>query len=241
MRRWRFLVVVSVAQLALLLFHLGTQSLWLDEVMGFDVARGSWDGMFAFFRSLPEQHPLYYLLLRGWLVFGTSDTALRLFSVIPAVATVWALYFLVERLRDRDTARVAALLTAAAPDLPYYGQGARMDALLGLLTVLNSYWFVVSLDTRARPAVAWYLVTAVCGVYTHLFFWFVLLGQLVFIVLRDWPPRRAALQVAAAQALVALAYLPWALLLVTRKPEPQLWKGAAQVVFGLPYTLLRVS
>src|SRR5437879_4630652 len=110
MRRWRFLVALSAAQLTLLLFHLGRQNLWLDEVTSLDVAQGSWSGALAFFRYLPEQHPLYYLLLRGWLVFGSSEAALRLLSAILAVATVWALYPLVERLQGWGAARVAALL-----------------------------------------------------------------------------------------------------------------------------------
>jgi len=240
--RWRFLTAVSAVQLAFLLYHLGSQSLWLDEVTSFDVARGSWGGMVAFFRSLPEQHPFYYLLLRAWLVsFGTSDAALRLLSVLPAVAGVWALFFLVERLRDRQTAAVAAVLMAFAPYWLYYGQEGRMYALLGFLTVFNAYWFLVFLDEGSRGARTTYVISAMCGVYTHLLFWFALFAQLVFVALRDWPRRGALLRVAKVQALVALAYLPWAALLVTRRPEAQSWKGAAHVLFGLPYTLLRFS
>src|SRR3989475_5862860 len=58
MKRWRFLAVISAAQLALLLAHLGRDSLWLDEVTSADVAGAPWGRVWAFFRSLPEQHPL---------------------------------------------------------------------------------------------------------------------------------------------------------------------------------------
>src|SRR2546426_1190494 len=122
MRRWRFLAVISAAQLALLLAHLGRDSLWLDEVTSADVAGAPWGRVWAFFRSLPEQHPLYYLLLRGWTILGTSEATLRSLSVVLAIATVWALYVLVERLAGERTARVAAVIAAASPYLLYYGQ-----------------------------------------------------------------------------------------------------------------------
>src|SRR3989454_12334151 len=113
MRRWRFLAVISAAQLALLFAHLGRDSLWLDEVTSADVAGAPWGRVWAFFRSLPEQHPLYYLLLRGWTILGTSEATLRSLSVVLAIATVWALYVLVERLAGERTARVAAVIAAA--------------------------------------------------------------------------------------------------------------------------------
>src|SRR3989442_13747151 len=241
MRRWRFLAVISAAQLALLFAHLGRDSLWLDEVTSADVAGAPWGRVWAFFRSLPEQHPLYYLLLRGWTILGTSEATLRSLSVVLAIAAVWALYALVGRLAGERTARVAAVIAAASPYLLYYGQEARMYALLAFLTVFNGYWFLVWQDTGARRPLALYLASAVCGVYTHLFFWWVLLAQLAFVILRDWPLRTAWRKTVGAQLAVAIAYSPWVLLLATHRPEPQAWKGPATVVFGIPYTLLRFS
>src|SRR2546428_792 len=153
MRRWRFLAVISAAQLALLFAHPGRGSLWLDEVTSADVAGAPWGRVWAFFRSLPEQHPLYYLLLRGWTILGTSEATLRSLSVVLAIATVWALYALVGRLAGERTAWVAAVIAAASPYLLYYGQEARMYALLAFLTVANGYWFLVWHDTDARPLV----------------------------------------------------------------------------------------
>src|SRR3989442_11371959 len=97
MRRWRFLAVISAAQLALLLAHLGRDSLWLDEVTSADLAGAPWGRGCAFFRSLPEQHPLYYLLVRGWTILRTAEATLRSLSVVLAMATGWALYVLVQR------------------------------------------------------------------------------------------------------------------------------------------------
>src|SRR2546428_440194 len=206
MRRWRFLAVISAAQLALLFAHLGRDSLWLDEVTSADVAGAPWGRVWAFFRSLPEQHPLYYLLLRGWTILGTSEATLRSLSVVLAIATVWALYALVGRLAGERTARVAAVIAAASPYLLYYGQEARMYALLAFLTVANGYWFLVWQDTGARRSLALYLASAVCGVYTHLFFWWVLLAQLAFVILRDWPVPAGLRKNLGAQLAVGLAH-----------------------------------
>src|SRR5438034_225132 len=115
MKRWRFLAVISAAQLALLLAHLGRDSLWLDEVTSADVAGAPWGRVWAFFRSLPEQHPLYYLLLRGWTILGTSEATLRSLSVVLAIATVWALYALVERLAGERPAEGPATIVFGIP------------------------------------------------------------------------------------------------------------------------------
>src|SRR2546428_9083355 len=241
MKRWPFLATLSAAQLALLLAQLGRNSLWLDENMSLAVASGSWRAALHFFRSLPEQHPLYYLLLRAWLVFGTSQASVRLFSAVFALGTVCALFFLVERLLDRSTAFVAAALMALSPFLLYYGQEARMYTMLAFLTAFNCYWFVATLESDARNARAWYFISAVCGVYTHLFFWLVLLAQALFRAVRDWPRREGLGRLATSLAWVAVLYLPWALLLVVRGAASQSWKGVDNVIFGIPYTVLRFS
>src|SRR5690242_13008309 len=111
MRVWRLLPVVSAANIGLLGYGIARQSLWLDEVMSVRVASRPVRQMTGFFLALPEQHPLYYALLKGWMtVFGSSDASARSLSALFAAACVWLAYFLGRRLLGEREGRVAAVL-----------------------------------------------------------------------------------------------------------------------------------
>ena len=75
--------------------------------------------------------PLYYLLLNLWTrVAGTSDLALRLFSVLWALAAFPLIWLLAERIGGRPAALSSALLYAVAPLSLYYSVEGRMYAML---------------------------------------------------------------------------------------------------------------
>jgi 4-amino-4-deoxy-L-arabinose transferase-like glycosyltransferase len=241
MSRARFLIPLSLAQFSLLVFRSGRQSLWLDEVMSLDAARSPWPRLLAFFRFMPEQHPLYYLVLRTWLPLGTSEVMLRFPSAIFAVATLWVFYLLAERLFDGGVARIAAVLLTLSPFYLYYGQEARMYTMMGFLAVLASLLMVIWLERGSARTLTAYLAIAVLGVYTHLFFFFLLLAHWAFILVHGTGWVRRARILTGGYALVGLAYLPWAYLILARGGAGQSWKGLQHIIFGIPYTLLRFS
>lgn len=71
--------------------------------------------------------PLYYLFLYGWtLVVGTSDTALRLFSVFWSLACFPMLWYLGRRTGGRNSALAAMTLFALAPLSLFYTTEGRM-------------------------------------------------------------------------------------------------------------------
>jgi mannosyltransferase len=240
-KQWRFLAPLSVASLALLAFKIGDQSLWLDEDLSVIVAQSSWEGMWRFFLSMPAQHPLYYLVLRSWTVFGTSEAAVRSLSAVFTVASLWPLYALTRRLVDERTAKVAAVLFCFSPFSLYFGQEARMYSMLGFFTVGSALLFLRCLRAPARLTVISYGLVAVLGAYTHLYFLFSLAAQFIYLVARHRSEYPLFRRVLAAQALAVAGYLPWVLLIVSHNTDEQTWKGPANVVVGIPYALLRFS
>ncbi len=236
-----FLLLLSAAYAALLLFRIDVQSLWLDEVWTVSVASSSWEAMWGSLLSLPEQHPLYYLLLRPWLVVSQSDLAVRLFSVIFAIATLWAVYELAIEVAGTAVARVSAIILVSSPYYLYMGQEARMYTLLGLLTAVNSVCYLRWMRRRSRSYAAGYLLISILGVYTHLYFHFVLLAQLChrYFIDRAWTRQLRTL--IAVQALVIASYVPWAVAILTRGTAAQSWKDLDNVIFAIPYTLFRFT
>ena len=121
---------------ALRAFHLGAQSLWVDEVftwLSVDVGRP-----LHLAAVLENVHgPLYGLILHLWGdLAGDSEWALRAPSVVFGVAVVPALAWLAARWLGRQTAIWAAWLAAGSPYLVWYSQEARNYMLLILCTCL---------------------------------------------------------------------------------------------------------
>lgn len=240
--RWSLVAAFAVAALLLFLFRIEQQSLWLDEIMSLTVARRPLFEMLDFFRGLPEQHPLYYLLLHGWLELGDSEFVLRGFSVVFGVLTVPMLFGMVREVVDEVTAWIATGLLTFSPFWLFYAQEARMYTLLGFLTVVQTWLFLRWTATRGRWHAAAYVLTGVLGVYTHLFFLFVPLSHVVWHGVVSWKDPEEDVGVTLLPvAAVYTAYVPWAVFLLLHFPEGQGWKGMEHVLFGVPYSLFRFS
>ncbi|PWZ67890.1 glycosyltransferase family 39 protein, partial [Staphylococcus pseudintermedius] len=69
--------------------------------------------------------PLYYILLRVWMQFGTSDAWLRGLSVLFGLGSVFLTYQLGRRLAGEKTGLLAALLLALSPLFINHAQEVR--------------------------------------------------------------------------------------------------------------------
>lgn len=242
-KHWVLLAVVT--HIVLGSFRLGSESVWLDELMSIQMAAGTWDNLWRWFRFLPEQHPFYYLLLRPWLaVFGESATALRSFSLLCGAAAVPALYVLGSELVNHRTGLVAAGLLALSPFWLFYSQEGRMYTLLVLLVCWSTLLFVRHLRQReqgSRSRLWTYWTVSVLGMYTHFFFGFVLLAHASAYLLTSENRREGVVGILRLGVPIFLAYLPWAYLLAVGLSGEQDWKSFRTVVFAVPYTLVRFA
>ena len=85
----RALIALTVVAAALRLPTLGSQSLWLDEVLTGRLARGSLGDLLHRVATEEANPPLFYLLEWAWTrVAGTSEVALRLPSALFGIALV---------------------------------------------------------------------------------------------------------------------------------------------------------
>jgi hypothetical protein len=153
--------------------------------------------------------PLYYLLLNRWTrAFGTTDLALRLFSVFWALAAFPLLYLVGRRLGGRRAAVAACLLFTIAPASLYYSVEGRMYSLLWFLA-LAAAWLSLRLHDRGpRPtALPLWVLAGAAGLLTHYFFFFVWAACLVWLWL--YPGRTHRGWLLAAAALTGLLVLPW--------------------------------
>jgi uncharacterized membrane protein len=238
-RRQRLLVtIIALGAFALRLVHLGRDSLWYDETVSVHLAGQRAAELIA--HTARDIHPpLYYLLLRGWLLLagyptGQADPAsfglefmaafMSLFFGVLLVPLTWQL---ARRLRLRHPVPLlSAILIAISPFGVWYSQEVRMytlGAALGLLCLLATLPFLerCASPARLRRAALLYTAAAAAGMYTLYYFAF-LLVSLNLLVVSDLLVRSAKgdrerkekgshrlVLWFGAQAGALLLYLPW--------------------------------
>jgi uncharacterized membrane protein len=153
--------------------------------------------------------PLYYVLLEGWtLIFGTSDLALRLFSVSFSIASLPLLAALARRIASPRAALTSCVLFAFSPLVLYYSTEGRMYSLLIFLALATA---LVSLLLQERgPHVGhcllWVALSA-AGFLTHYFFVFPWLASAAFLFLEPGEFQRRWLFLCSLG--IGLLILPW--------------------------------
>lgn len=205
-------LVITLLGFALRLYRLGAQSLWYDETVS------------AYLASLPAAQliahtardihpPGYYLLLHLWqTVAGHTDFALAFFSLLCGVLLIPLTFQLTRRLINPTTAIWAALLVATSPYHIWYSQEVRMYTLGAACGLVAAGCALRGLNSHRAGPWAGYVIAAAIGLYALYYFSFLLIAlNLLFLAMTLWPTlqRRSLLQLLAANALVALSYLPW--------------------------------
>jgi len=120
------------------------QSLWLDEATSALVVRNFNFGEIVTKFSPGDFHPpFYYLLLRAWgMVFGSSEIALRMPSVIFGLLTIYIVFLIGKELFNKKVGMIASVLLATSGLHIYYSQEARMYSLVTLLISYLVYLFL---------------------------------------------------------------------------------------------------
>lgn len=144
--------LVFIIGLVLRLISLN-QSLWIDEATTMNVARNfSFTDIITKFAPGDFHPPLYYIFMKLWVsVFGTSEIAGRVPSVIFGVATIYVIYLIGKKIFNREVGFTAALLLSTSGLHIYYSQEARMYSLTALLVSLAVFSFVRVAKLQRNP------------------------------------------------------------------------------------------
>src|SRR5262245_22216523 len=151
---------------------------------------------------------------------GSDDVAVRVLSVLLGTAAIPATYFLGRELVGRRVALLAALLAAASPLYVAYSREAAMYALLALVALMATIGLARYVRDGGWGALAAYGGAMLLALYTHYYALFLLAAQDAYVAWLAWRgelPRGAALRWVAAQAALALCFVPWL---------PALWRQA---------------
>lgn len=208
---WFAISLLALAAFAVRAISLDAQSLWRDEVDTLRFATAPWPEMLTNFIRPGWNGPLYFLLLRGWVALaGTSEYALRFFSLIFGVLTVPLVYVLGCRLFNRSAGLITALLLITSPYLAWYGQEARMYTLVTALVILAVYSLRRAIAGKGSRWWAAMVVAASLVFYLHILA-ALLVPVLVLLYFAWWPQARRYWPAALISlACLTLPYLPLA-------------------------------
>ncbi len=202
------LVVILLAAAGLRLWGLGVKSLWFDESYSVFIAEQPLLEIPRLLRLYDTHPPLYYMLLNLWIgVFGKSEVALRLPSVLVSLGVVALTFVLGRRLAGDRVGLLAAVLIALSPFQVTASQEARMYPFLTLFGLGASYALWLAVEEGQRRHWIAYVLLMLAALYTHHFGVLLLLAHGAYVLAARRRPGAARAWIIAV-AVVALGYLP---------------------------------
>ncbi|HKA56094.1 MAG TPA: glycosyltransferase family 39 protein [Candidatus Binatia bacterium] len=215
-RCYLFLAAFVVLGVLLRVYDLAGESLWRDEVWSIDFARLDIPHLLDRLRSSDVHPPLYYLLLHYWLIlWGESEFATRMLSVLfGSLAIIWS-YLVAARLFNPTAGVLTALLVTASAFQVYYAREARGYSLVAFLTLLSYFFFTPCLQDKHWTAKGGYVAATVLLLYTHVYGVFTVLARNVYWTVawlcarRQTDSYRRGLTRVLLQGAVLLLYTPW--------------------------------
>jgi mannosyltransferase len=179
------IVAISLVVGAILRFlFLVRKTFWFDECFSVEVARLHWHDFAMLLWRREANMSLFYLLLRGWLHFGSSPYFIRSLSVVFSLSALPALFWLAGKLFNRRVAMLSVALLSVNAYHIRYAQEVRSYSLFVLLAILSSGFFVELLRKPSDRNCCGYIISSTLAVYSHLFA--VLLVTAQWLSLRYW-------------------------------------------------------
>lgn len=160
------------------------QSLWLDEAINVLASKNySFLGMLTQYSIADFHPPGWLIILWFWTkLFGTSEIAVRIPSVIFGVLTIYVIYLIGQKLYSRPLGLLCALLLAANPLHIYYSQEARMYALAVLAVSINFFLFI-KLIKKEKLGVVFLLCSNLLVLASDYLAYFIFPAQFIFLII----------------------------------------------------------
>lgn len=188
------------------------------------VATGDWLVPHLNFVRYFEKPPLgYWLNAASIKVFGATEFAVRLPTLLAAVACVIGAYWFAKRLSGPRVAALSAAVLATCAGFAAYAQIPELDMLLTALFCWGLWCFYAGFELKLSPRLNLHLSYALfsLGCLVKGPVSFVLGGAVIFWYLtltRQWS-RWRELYLPTGAALCALVTLPWFIAICAREPQ----------------------
>ena len=186
-----FLLMATLLGAVLRLYSLAGQSLWVDELLTWQMIRPGIPAGFIEQIRDSIQGPLYMAVV--WPLIRLQDSALmlRLPAVVAGIATIPLFGLVVSRLLGGRAARLAVLLLALNPFHVWYSQEGRGYSFLMLFSVLMALAILALARRKSGIGLAVLFALAAAGaVWSNLGGMFLWLGMGLGVLFFHFPSSR---------------------------------------------------
>lgn len=221
-----WLTLASLLSVALvLMLNFPHHSFWYDEALTAYVATESWETLWRWCVEVDIQVPFHYIVLRLWsFVAGESEFALRLLSAFAILLSAAAAMQVGRRLGRHFSSSlgiVSGVLLALSLGTLWIAYEVRAYAFALMLFTWATAFLLAMLERPSPWRLIGYAALMAAALYTHYtaLAGFVahgligLIAALSKLKARHW---RAAFQAVLPLILVALAFAPWAPIMIAR-------------------------
>ncbi|MGA7076208.1 MAG: glycosyltransferase family 39 protein, partial [Halobacteriota archaeon] len=182
-KRYALLLGIVLIGLFLRVCQLGTANIYNDEAITIYISKFSLPQLLPAASQLDMNPPLYHFILHYWVaLFGDSEFAVRFLSVVFGVLAIPMTFVVGRQLFDDEVGLLGALILALSQFNIQQSQEVRMYSLMLLLALLSMYFFLQLLRKSGLAIAAGYVLVTTLLLYTHIYGFFVILAQDIYLV-----------------------------------------------------------
>ena len=214
------LVLIIIPTLAFKLpAVLNTKSFWFDEIVSLKIAELSITDSWQFLKW-ENNPPAHYWMLHSWIkVFGSSEIAVRLSSVLFSILSVIAIFFLGKKLFNSRVGLLASFLMAISSFQLYLSMDGRMYQMILFFAILSCYFFWQALEKPTKLNWFLYIIFSTLTLYTHLIGLFLIVSEGLYYLYRRFLLKNTRPKLSHALAsnlVIILLFSPWLLGFIKR-------------------------
>ena len=184
----QLLVSLTLIGAVLRFYHLGYNSIWLDEASTLTFAVQSFPDIWQATTAGEFNPPLFYWIEHIMLLFGNSEFILRFVPALLGVLTIPLIYLVGKEFMDRNTGIIAAAAFTFSPFLVFYSQEARAYAMMLFFVTFSMVFYFRALKNNNRKDWALFGFLAALAFWSH-FYALVIIGALVLYALWEMLPK----------------------------------------------------
>jgi mannosyltransferase len=211
-KHWAKTIIIAILAVAIMAIMMGLgKSMWFDENYSIILAQRPINEIIDL-TKVDAHPPLYYLYLKAWgSMFGWTELALRLSSIIPTALSIGIMAAALRRLFSPKVALVTLPFLATAPLVARYAYEIRMYPIVLFIGVLATY---VLLWAKKSGSTKWWLGYAILvtiGMYTLYMSIVIWIGHALWLMYCDLLQKKNVLRQKQwlFYLLAIVLFLPW--------------------------------
>jgi mannosyltransferase len=163
----QILLSLTVLGFFLRFYHLGYNSLWLDEATTFYESQASFAAIWQTSLTGEFHPPLFNWIIHLLLMFGQSEVILRLVPAVLGLLTIPVFYLIGKEYQDKNVGIISAALLTFSYFGIFYSQEARAYAMMLFFFSLAILFYLRALRTNELSQWILFSIFSAISVWTH--------------------------------------------------------------------------